>query len=134
MEIDRVRYYPMRLIVADTNALIAPFKLKFNIDSELTRLFGTYQILVPAPIVGELEKLAVTNMHAKAALKLAHSREIQPTRSWGDDSVLELAIKEKAYVMTNDKELIQRARYKKLKVIRVKDGGKLAPEENWMLD
>ncbi len=73
-------------------------------------------------------------MHARAALKLAHTREIQPTRSSGDDSVLELAIKEKAYVMTNDKELIQRARYKKLRVIRVKDGGKLAPEENWMLD
>jgi len=124
----------MRLIVADTNALIAPFKLKFNIDSELNRLFGNYQILVPGPIIGELEKLAATNMNAKAALKLARSREIRPTRSTGDDSVLELAKKVKGFVMTNDKELIQRARQKKLRVIRVKDGGKLAPEESWMLD
>ncbi len=124
----------MRLIVADANALIAPFKLKFNIDSELTRLFGSYQILVPKPIIGELEKLAATNMNAKAALKLAHSREIRPTKSRGDDSVLELANKVKGFVMTNDRELIKRARYKKLKIIRVKDGGKLAAEEDWMLD
>ena len=124
----------MRQVIADTNALIAPFKLKFNIDSELTRLLGSYRILVPEPIVGELEKLAVTNMNAKAALKLAHSREICPTRSGGDDSVLELALKIRGFVMTNDRELIKRARYKKLKVIRVKENGKLAPEENWMLD
>ena len=124
----------MRIIIADANALIAPFKLKFNIDSELTRLFGSYQIVVPEPIIGELKKLAVTNMNAKAALKLANSREIHPTKSRGDDSVLELAKKLKGYVMTNDKELIQRARYKKLRVLRVKDGGKLAAEENWMLD
>jgi rRNA-processing protein FCF1 len=36
--------------------------------------------------------------------------------------------------MTNDRELIKRARQKKLKVIRVKENGKLAPEEDWMLD
>lgn len=124
----------MRIIVADANALIAPFKLKFNIDSELTRLFGIYQILVPEPIIGELEKLATTNMNAKAALKLARSREIRPTRSSGDNSVLELAKKVKGFVMTNDRELIKRARQKKLRVIRVKENGKLAPEEDWMLD
>ena len=124
----------MRFIVADANALIAPFKMKFNIDSELTRLFGSYQILVPEPITGDLEKLAVTNMHAKAALKLARSREIRPTRSRGDNSVLELARKVRGFVMTNDRELIKRARQKKLKVIRVKEHGKLAPEEDWMLD
>ncbi len=124
----------MRQIVADANALIAPFKLKFNIDSELTRILGSYQILVPEPIIGELEKLAATNMNAKAALKLAHSREIRPTKSQGDDSVLELALKVRGFVMTNDRELIKRARYKKLKIIRVKENGKLAPEENWMID
>ena len=124
----------MRQIVADANALIAPFKLKFNIDSELTRLFGTYEIIIPKPIIGELEKLAVTNVHARGALKLAKSRIIKPTKSAGDNAVLELAKKLKGFVMTNDKELIARARKKKLKVIRVKDGGKLAPDESWMLD
>ena len=124
----------MRLIVADTNALIAPFKLKFNIDSELTRILGAYEIIVPKPIIGELEKLAVTNIHARGALKLARSRKIKSTKSAGDDAVLELAKKINGFVMTNDKELIARARKRNLKVIRVKEGGKLAPEEAWMLD
>ena len=120
--------------MADANALIAPFKLKFNIDSELIRLFGAYEIIVPKPIIGELEKLAVTNIYARGALKLAKSRTIKSTRSAGDDAVLELAKKLKCFVMTNDKELIARARKKNLKVIRVKEGGKLAPDEGWMLD
>ena len=120
--------------MADANALIAPFKLKFNIDSELTRLFGAYEIIVPKPIIGELEKLAVTNIYARGALKLAKSRTIKSTRAAGDDAVLELATKVKGFVMTNDKELIARARKKNLKVIRVKEGGKLAPDETWMLD
>ncbi|MCK5396670.1 MAG: twitching motility protein PilT [Thermoplasmata archaeon] len=124
----------MRQIVADANALIAPFKLKFNIDSELTRLLGVYEIIVPKPIVGELEKLAVTNTHARGALKLAKSRIIKPTKSAGDDAVLELAKKIDGFVMTNDKELIARARKRNLKIIRVKEGGKLAPDEGWMLD
>lgn len=121
-------------IIADANALIAPFKLKFNIDSELTRLLGSYRIIVPEPIIGELEKLAVTNMNARAALKLARSREIRPARAAGDDSVLELAKKIGGFVMTNDRELIRRARQKKLRVIRVRENGKLAPEEEWMVD
>ena len=124
----------MRPVIADANALIAPFKLKFNIDSELARLLGSYQIIVPEPIIGELEKLAETNMHARAAIKLANRGEIVPTKSKGDDSVLELAQKTKGFVMTNDRELIKRARHKKLKIIRVRENGKLAPEEDWMLD
>ena len=106
----------MRQIVADANALIAPFKLKFNIDSELTRLFGAYEIIVPKPIIGELKKLAVTNTYARGALKLANSRIIKPTKSAGDDAVLELAQKINGFVMTNDKELIARARKRNIKV------------------
>ncbi len=115
----------MIFVVADANALIAPFRQKFNIDIELSRILGDYRILVPKPILGELEKLAKTNMNAKGALKLALSKEIRPTRKPGDDSVLELAKKVGGYVMTNDAALIERARKKKLKVIRLREGCRL---------
>jgi len=123
----------MRPVIADANGLIAPFKLKFNIDSELTRLLGSYRLIVPEPIVGELKKLAATKNHARAAVKLANSREIMSTRAAGDDSVLELASKLDGFILTNDRELISRARKQRLRIIRVKENGKLAPEEDWMI-
>ena len=115
----------MNYVIADTNALIAPFKMKFNIDAELGRILGSYTILVPEPIVGELRRLAVANMNAKGALKFAMAKKVQPTKRSGDDSVLELAKKTGGYVMTNDNELIERARKKKLKVIRLRESCRL---------
>jgi rRNA-processing protein FCF1 len=115
----------MRYVIADTNVLIAPFKQKFNIDAELTRILGNYTILIPEPIIGELRRLAVTNLHARGALKFALTREIRPTKKPGDDSVLELAKKVGGYVMTNDRELIGRASKKKLKVIRLRESCRL---------
>ena len=115
----------MIFVVADTNALIAPFKQRFNIDTELSRILGDYQILVPKPIIGELEKLASVNMNAKGALKLALTKEIRPTRKAGDAAVLELALKVEGIVMTNDAELIAKARKKKLRVIRMREGCRL---------
>jgi rRNA-processing protein FCF1 len=64
-------------------------------------------------------------MNAKGALKLALTKEIRPAEKPGDDSVLELAKKVDGYVMTNDAELIERARAKKLKVIRMREGCRL---------
>ena len=115
----------MIYVVADTNALIAPFKMKFNIDIELTRILGSYTIIIPEPLIGELRKLAVTNMNAKGAMKFALGREIFPTKGVGDNSVLELARKMRGYVMTNDIELIERARKRKLRVIRLREGCRL---------
>ncbi|MBA3046586.1 MAG: twitching motility protein PilT [Candidatus Thermoplasmatota archaeon] len=115
----------MRYVVADTNALIAPFKRKFNIDMELERILGSYTIVVPEPLLGELEKLAETNIHARGALKLAKSRDVRKTRSRGDNAVLELAKKVKGIVMTNDAELISRARKAGLNVIRLREGCRL---------
>ena len=115
----------MIFVVADANALIAPFRRKFNIDVELARILGDYRILVPKPIVGELEKLAPTNMNAKGALKLALTKEIRPTRKAGDAAVLELALKVEGIVLTTDAELIAKARKKKLKVIRMREGCRL---------
>jgi len=123
----------MNKIIADTNSLLAPFKHKFNIDAQLGEIFGSYEIIVPKPIIGELEKMAETNTHARGALKLAKSRGVEGTKSTGDDSVLELARKHGAFILTNDKELIARAKKEKIKILLVKENGRLAPEQDWML-
>jgi rRNA-processing protein FCF1 len=131
MEIDRVWNNKM-IVIADTNALLLPFKHKFNIDFELEGLVGNHEIIIPEPIVGELKKLALQNRVAKAALKLANTKKTMPTKFAGDDSVLELAERLKAIVFTSDKQLIDKAKSKGLKIIRLKEGNRLGFDNDWI--
>lgn len=132
MEIDRLRNYQMTYVIADTNALILPFKRKFNLDTELDGLLGKYKLIVPDPIIGELKMLAKHDMTAKGALKLAMTLEHMPTRSVGDDSVLELARELEGIIMSNDKALIETARVCGIRVIRLRETARLAFDNDWL--
>lgn len=116
----------MQTVVLDTNALLMPFEMRINLDSEVRNVLGDVRFVVPGPLIGELKHL--DNRHAKAALALARSREIVQTESSGDDSVLEVAIREGAYVLTNDKELRRRARSYRIPLIYLRSGTHLVVE------
>ena len=116
----------MRIIVADTNALIMPFKSSVNLDSELQGLVGSYKIVVPAPIIGELKRLEKKIPQARSALRFAMTKEMVETEGDGDRSVLEAAEKLDGIILTNDKELIGMALKKSIPVIRLIGGKKLA--------
>jgi len=98
----------MQTVVLDTNALLMPFEMGMNLDASVRDVLGDVRFVVPGPLVGELKHL--DNKYAKAALALARSREIVQTEAHGDDAVLEVAQRENAYILTNDKELRRRAR------------------------
>ena len=49
MAVDRIRNYP--IIILDTNALFIPFEFRINLDSELKRLFGVYEIIIPTCVL-----------------------------------------------------------------------------------
>ncbi|MCK5038341.1 MAG: twitching motility protein PilT [Thermoplasmata archaeon] len=116
----------MKTIIADTNALIMPFKSSINLDSELRGLVGTYKIIVPAPIIGELKRLEDRVPQARSALRFARTKEIVETETDGDRSVMEAAEKLDGIILTNDRELIALALKKKIPVIRLMGGKKLA--------
>lgn len=119
----------MQTVVLDTNALLMPFEIGINIDLEVRNILGDVRFVVPGPLVGELKHLAETNRHAKAALSLARMKEIVPSDSHGDDAVLEVALREKAYVVTNDKELRRRARKVGVPLLYLRSGTHLILEE-----
>ena len=121
----------MKAVVADANALIMPFKDSINIDSELARLLGTYEIVIPAPILGELEKLAGSNKWAKMALSLARTKRTIESGEAGDMAIIDVAVKlgGEAVILTNDRELIELARGRKLAVIRLMAGKRLGFED-----
>ncbi|MGC8662898.1 MAG: PIN domain-containing protein [Thermoplasmata archaeon] len=107
-------------IIVDTNALMLPFQSKLHIEDELARLLGNYEIIVPTSVIMELEKLSKRNMDALAALKYAGKFRKIKTNLSGDNSILELALRNKFMVLTNDRILIERLKTNGIRVIRPK--------------
>ncbi len=114
-------------IVLDANALMMPFQFKVNLDKELKRLFGDLPVFVPSSVLGELARSL--NDEAKAALALARKYNIAETELSGDDAVIEVASKRSAAVVTNDRQLIERLRKKRIPVVRMRAERYLVADE-----
>jgi len=114
-------------IVLDANALLMPFQFKINLDRELKRLFGEVPVFVPSSVLGELGNSLDKN--SKAALALARKYQIVETELSGDDAVLDIAIKRRSAVVTNDKSLIKRLRVHRIPVIRLRGERYLVADE-----
>lgn len=119
---------PPKAIVLDSNALLMPFQFKLNLDHELRRLFGEIPVFVPSSVLGELANTMDKN--GKAALTLARKYHIVETEMRGDDAVLSIAEERSAAVVTNDRELIERLKKKRIPVIRLRAERYLVADES----
>ena len=91
------------------------FEFSIDLESELIRLLGFFEIVVPSPIVDELKFLSKKGkgkqkIISKPALELTKNYKIVKTEGKGDEAVLLLAKKLNAMVLTNDKELRNRVK------------------------
>lgn len=116
----------MQTVVLDTNALLMPFELRINLDYAVRELLGDVSFVVPGPLIGELKHLK--HRYANAALDLARRYRIVHTEATGDDAVIELALRENAYVLTNDKLLRAKLRKKGVPLIYLRSGTHLILE------
>lgn len=103
MEADRFR---KNCIIFDTNALIYAVKNKVDLSE--------FKILLPTAVVEELksleEKLRGEEKTAtKIALKIAEKAELIESKS-GDKGILEVAQKIHSIIVTNDRELREKAK------------------------
>jgi len=94
-----------------------PFQFRVNLDTEIQRLLGECEILVPEPVLGELRLQTGSDREAKAALRLAEKYRAVPARGRGDSAVIEVASREGGIVVTNDAGLVERLR--KLRIPRI---------------
>jgi rRNA-processing protein FCF1 len=94
-----------------------PFQFRINLDSELHRLVGECEVIVPSSVLGELRKLMATTKDAKAALALAQKYPVVEVEESGDASLISLATKKKGIVVTNDKELIDELKRSRIPII-----------------
>jgi rRNA-processing protein FCF1 len=100
------------VVVIDANALMMPFQFSINIDIELRRLLGSFEMVVPSSVIVELKRVALEQKasDAKGALKLAARYRTHRVEGRGDDAVLASAVGLGAILLTNDAGLRRRAR------------------------
>jgi rRNA-processing protein FCF1 len=110
------------------------FEFSIDLERELTRIIGSYNIIVPSGIIKELELLSIKGKgekraKAKAGLKLIKNYDIFPVlEKFGDDSVIFTAKKTNGVVVTNDKELRKRLKLQSIPVIFLRAKKKLELE------
>lgn len=125
----------MRAVILDTNALMIPYQSGINIEKEINRLLGMCRIIVPSSVVEEMEYLAqqdgTVGRAAKVGLSIIKKREfrLMETEYEGDDGVLETALKMDGAVVTNDRELKQRAKEMGLPIVFPRGENRLEVEE-----
>ena len=125
MAINRLRDNP--IIILDTNALFLPFQFKLNLDSELSRLIGVYELVIPSCVLSEIHRLHNTEKFGTLALKLALSRpqpdwylkleteiltdqasdDVFPELNKTDSNIIKIAKAISGIVVTNDKILLR---------------------------
>jgi len=123
-----------KTVILDSSAVIMCFEFSIDLEKELTRLLGSYHIVVPSSIVGELEFLSKKGagnkkIKAKASLKLVENYEtVVVDEKNADDSLIILAKMMNGVVVTNDKELRKRLRDASVSVVFLRAKKKLMME------
>jgi rRNA-processing protein FCF1 len=115
------------IVVLDTNALMMPFQFSVNMDSELDRILGAYELVVPSSVIEELGNVEREQRasEARAALRLAARYRCHPVKGRGDDAVLAAAVELGAILLTNDAVLRKRALAAGLRTICMRGKGHL---------
>jgi rRNA-processing protein FCF1 len=129
--------YTNRQIVADTNFWLLPFEKRMDIFSELNRLSedAPYILLIPIPVLNELKMFAGQNP-AKNKTRAARSalRIVEKMLEEGkaelvmiedrkpDGAIISICVRRKCWAATADKELGERLKAQKIRVIVPKDG------------
>ncbi len=128
MAVDPSQIVDTVLVLLDANALLMPFQFSIELEEELTRLLGAYEIAVPSSVVAELESLVWSDRRAKAALDLASRYPVMETEGSGDAAILAVAKRTQAAVLTNDRVLRKQLREAGLPVIYLRGKTKLEAE------
>jgi hypothetical protein len=139
MAFDRIRgNSTSKIVVFDSSAILMLFEYSISLEQELTKILGSYEIVVPSKIVEELKFLCEKGkgkkkQYAKPALKLVEKYKIVADKSENaDNAVLNIAKKLNGIVFSNDKELKKRAKKEKIKTIFMRNKKYLMISEDFV--
>lgn len=112
-------------MILDTNAFYLPFQFNINLDSELERVVGSYDYLVPNTVVSELEGLLKgREPKSREAMSLYDhiSPEVVEVMGPADHAVIELAQERNGAVLTQDSLVRKKALAAGVPVIFLRSG------------
>ncbi len=114
------------MVVLDTNATFLPFRERFPLEAEVGRLVPGAELVVPAAVVAELDRLSERDApFARAALAFVRRLRTVASDGRGDDAVLDAARRLRAPVVTADRTLGERLRAEGLEVLAPRDRSRL---------
>lgn len=113
----------MPKVILDTNSLIYSMQKHIDLGITLFRIDEVTGILVLSCVETELKGLASKNSDAKAALSFLDRFEIIASEGRGDDCILIKGKKLGAFILTNDKGLLFRAKSAGLRTLSIKANG-----------
>lgn len=117
----RRRGHRQMIAILDSNALLMPFSFKVDVFSELMKL-GYIPATIP-PVINELKGLEKRGLKS-ATLAIEFSRRCKildaAVGESVDEMLLKTALKYKAAIVTNDKELQSKLRQNNIPVIQLR--------------
>ena len=117
----------MKVILPDTNIILWTFQNGPDFREELGRIAPDYNIMIPTCIVNELEKL--DTKESRAALSLCESVENIDIGSGYADDLLVSAAEEGYLIATNDIEILNKLKSKRINALRIREKTKLIHTE-----
>jgi len=110
------------IAILDTNALLIPWHFKIDVIEELNRL--GFMPATIEPVRRELNVLTMKGL-VGAEIALSFSERCQTIETAGgttvDDQILNTALKYKAAVVTNDKDLKRELRKHGLRIVQLRN-------------
>jgi rRNA-processing protein FCF1 len=117
---------PSPKILVDTNGWFLPVRAGTDLIGEAERLVPGAELLVPTPVLRELERLAGQRVKgAEIALGMARKVREFSTEGRGDAGVLEAATRSGHWVLTGDRALSGRLRAAGISVLVPRDRTRL---------
>ena len=128
MAINRLRNHPIgdkmtQQIIVDSCGWVALIDAKINLDVELERIFGTFQLILLDSVDNELNNLESSRPNRKSLLlEMLRSKSnlvSSSLNSHTDDQIFDLACSDSYSVLTIDKNLKMRLYENGISVIEV---------------
>jgi rRNA-processing protein FCF1 len=100
---------PLPSVILDANILILAVETRFPLDTEIARILGQVDVLVPSSVSRELKRLERKGLKsARAAIRFAARYRIFDTDLDGDAAMETLGRELDGWVVTLDRELRSR--------------------------
>lgn len=107
-------------VLVDTNSLLYSIEHRVDLKNLLQELPEVNGILVPECVHSELLAMSANRKYARGALELSEKFERIPGEGYADDCIIEIAKRERFFILSNDRDLVRRAREEGIRTLVIR--------------